>query len=128
MEHCCTTHTYTNNENTYCVQCMYIYTRLLLQVNITLPREAVGPTWDIDHTAEELLSLPESELTPDELHHKRRIIEADTSHPIIISSNHDVIDGMHRIAKTRYILKRGTIKAVVMPDKYMKKFKLSDVS
>lgn len=51
----------------------------------------------------------------------KKIINADSSFPIIISENGNVIDGLHRLSKA-YIEKKNHITAYIFDDKLMAKF------
>ena len=46
--------------------------------------------------------------------HARRIYEADSEKPVILSATGQVMDGMHRVAKA-WLLGRKTIRAVKFP-------------
>lgn len=54
-----------------------------------------------------------------------RIQNADLKYPIIIDTNGDIVDGIHRLTKT-YLLKRKTISAYVFGKTLMKKFKIGN--
>ena len=69
---------------------------------------------DFDWTSDNFQcnSLSEPPLWRDIGDHAKRILAADLSHPIIISAEGDVMDGMHRILKC-YTFGLPTVKAVI---------------
>jgi hypothetical protein len=64
--------------------------------------------------------LPKITLKKYEDHHKR-IMDADLSYPIFVRTDHDLIDGAHRLCKA-ILTGKKTIKAYVFSKSLMKKF------
>ena len=55
------------------------------------------------------------------IEHAERIKKTDIQYPIIINTNYDIIDGMHRLVKA-YLLEQEYIEAYIFNDDLMDKF------
>ncbi len=63
---------------------------------------------------------PDADVTADWIiEHADRIKEANLDYPILLTPDHTVVDGWHRLCKAR-ILRHTTIEALVLPEFYAK--------
>ena len=119
--------TYSDNKYIYSVDMMFAYlyfnkmkpVKLKINDNILKNLEYSGwgdPIKNIKYSPKQVLENPEK--YPEDY---ERIKKADLKYPIIISEDGNIIDGVHRLAKS-VILDKIYIKAYVFNNKLMKKF------
>jgi hypothetical protein len=122
--------TYSNNESVYSVDMMFAYLKTnkypITKINVsdffdTLEYKGWGePSKNIYYSATDVIANPRKYVTD-----YKRILKADLSYPIIISSDGFIVDGVHRLTKA-YLKKIKTIKAYIFDSKLMEKFKIAD--
>jgi disulfide oxidoreductase YuzD len=107
-------HTYINNKK---LEVKKVKIDLLLK---NLKYDGWGdPTKNIKYSPLDVLANPKK--------YKKdyvRIIKADLKYPIIVDSNYNIIDGVHRLTQV-YMNKKQTIKAYQFDDNLLKKFKIA---
>lgn len=120
--------TFSDNKGVYSVDMMFAYLKNnkypIKKINVeeymdTLEYPGWGePDKNIYYSAMDVVNNPKK--YSDDY---KRILKADLSYPIIISSDNFIVDGVHRLTKA-FLSKKKTIKAYIFNDDLMKKFKL----
>ena len=114
--------TYSDDKHIYSVDMMmaYVNTHKLKPEAFSIEEnrwQIEQPVWG-DYSPADVLQHPERKKYSDNID---RMKKADLSYPIFVTSNHQIIDGYHRVLKAIH-KKEKNIKAYVFDGNLMKKF------
>lgn len=118
-------HTYSNGNKIYSVDMMLAYINIFkpkkekIEIkNLLKTLEYKGWSKDIKNFYSPIKVIKNSKKFKDEY---QRIENSDLRYPIIVTENHVIIDGVHRLSKA-YLLNKKTINVYIFDKKLMKKF------